>query len=87
MPGLDRPSPRRPSSPVYRWECTCRVPAVVLGIYDLTGRVELRDLDRYWQLNGRVATNCPKCGKPHMLDVQIGPELLETLPHPWRGGD
>lgn len=79
MPGLDR-------SPVYRWECTCREPPVVLGTYDLAGHVTLKDLDRYWQLNGRVATNCPKCGKPHLLDVRIEPELLAALPQPWRGG-
>jgi hypothetical protein len=60
---------------------------VVLGTYTLAGRVELEDLSRFWQINGRVATNCPKCGKPHLLDVPIDPDLLETLPQPWRGGD
>lgn len=86
MPGIDRSVPRRLPSPVYHWICSCREPPVVLGMYDLTGRVTLKDFDRYWQLNGRVATNCPKCGKPHMLDVPLHPELLAALPQPWRGG-
>lgn len=73
--------------PVYRWECLCREPPVLLGTYDLTGRVDLKDPSRYWQLNGRVATNCPKCGRPHLLDVPVDPDLLATLPQPWRGGN
>lgn len=87
MPGIDRAGPRRPRSSLFRWECTCREPPVVLGTYDLTGRVNLEHFDRCWQLNSRVATNCPKCGKPHMLDLALDPELLAALPQPWRGGE
>jgi len=89
MPGIERSVVRRlPSPPVYQWECTCRVPPVVLGSYDLTGRISLIDHERYWHVESRVATNCPKCGKQHMLDLAIDPSILATLPRPWRdGGD
>ena len=88
MPNRDRPVAHlHPLPPVYRWECLCREPPVVLGTYDLAGNVELKDLSRFWQINGRVATNCPKCGKPHLLDVPLHADLLASLPMPWRGGD
>jgi hypothetical protein len=88
MSDQDLPTARvRLLSPVYHWECLCREPPVVLGRYDLTGRIELDDPGRFWQINGRVATNCPKCGKPHLLDVPVNPDLLATLPMPWRGGE
>lgn len=84
MPELPAPSSGKPQPPVYRWECRCREPAVLLATFDLAGRIEIAQRDRYWQVNGRVATNCPKCGKQHQLELVIAPEIIESLPRPWR---
>ena len=73
-----------PRSPLYRWECTCRRPTVELATYDLTGRIRIGPHDRYWQVNGRIATNCPKCGKQHVLEMKIDPLVIASLPLPWR---
>jgi hypothetical protein len=57
-PNIPASSPPRP--PIYRWECGCRRPAVLLATFDLSGRIEIAQQDRYWQVNGRVATHCPE---------------------------
>ena len=75
-----------PRPPLYRWECSCRRPPVELATYDLTGRITIGPHDRYWQINSRIATNCPKCGKQHVLELAIDPALVATLPLPWRSG-
>jgi hypothetical protein len=74
----------KPRPPIYRWECACRQPAVLLALFDLKGRIDITQRDRYWQVNGRVATNCPKCGKQHLLELAIGPDVIAALPRPWR---
>jgi hypothetical protein len=74
--------PLRP--PVYRWECSCRRPPVLLATFDLGGRIMIANPDRYWQVDGRAATSCPKCGKQHVLQLKLEPELLAALPRPWR---
>lgn len=78
---------KSPQAPVHRWECTCRQPAVLLATFDLQGRIEISGQDRYWQVDGRIATNCPKCGKQHLLGLAIDPAVLADLPKPWRDGD
>jgi hypothetical protein len=57
---------------------------VLLATFDLTGRIEITQKDRYWQVNGRVATNCPKCGKQHQLELAVDPAVIAALPRPWR---
>jgi hypothetical protein len=74
----------KPQPPLYRWECRCREPAVLLATFDLSGRIEIAQHDRYWQVNGRVATSCPRCGKQHVLEMAIAPEVIAMLPRPWR---
>ena len=93
-----RPSPRpgpRTSTPgpheaivrpAYRWECHCRQPPVLLGTYDLDGSVNIKIRDRYWHIEGRVATTCPKCGRQHVLDLALDPDFVKTLPGPWQPG-
>jgi hypothetical protein len=51
-----------------RWECRCRNPAVLLGTVDRTGRVNIKVRDRYFHIEGRVWTQCPRCGAEHTLD-------------------
>ena len=82
LPIIPQFEPRRP--PAYQWTCSCRRPPLVLATYDLGGRVAFTDVDRYWQIDGRIATNCPACGKQHLLHLQLEPALVAALPHPWR---
>ncbi len=56
------------ASLAQRWECRCRQPPVLLGTVDRSGRVNIKIRDRYWHIEGRVWTHCPKCGTEHMLD-------------------
>jgi hypothetical protein len=56
-------------------------------MFDLQGRIEISGLDRYWQVDGRIATNCPMCGKQHLLGIAIDPDFLADLPKPWREED
>ena len=51
-----------------RWECACRQPPVLLGTYEPGGRVHIKVRDRYWHVEGRVETVCPRCGAEHALD-------------------
>ena len=44
----------KPRPPIYRWECGCRQPAVLLATFDLAGHVEIAQEDRYWQVDGRI---------------------------------
>jgi hypothetical protein len=73
-----------PRPPLYRWECPCRRPPVLLATFDLRGRIQIANEDRYWQADGRIATNCPKCGKQHLLQARIDPGVIAALPRPWR---
>ena len=70
---VDIPQRRPPQPPIYRWECGCRRPPVLLAIFDLSGRIEIAEQDRYWQVDGRMATHCPMCGKEHLLQLTIDP--------------
>ena len=78
------PHGSRPQPPIYRWECGCRRPPILLATFDLSGRIEIAQQDRYCQVNGRVATHCPMCGKEHLLQLKVEPSLIATLPKPWR---
>ncbi|HQY29959.1 MAG TPA: hypothetical protein PK691_01670 [Thermomicrobiales bacterium] len=79
MTGFSKPQP-----PVYHWECSCRQPPVVLALFDLSGRVAIQNPERYWQIDGRIVTNCPGCGKQHLLHLTLRPEVAAELPLPWR---
>jgi hypothetical protein len=83
---IDHPTPSwaRPRPPIYRWECGCRRPPVLLATFDLAGHVEIAQEDRYWQVDGRIATNCPMCGKQHLLQLRADPAVIASLPRPWR---
>lgn len=74
----------RPQPPLYRWECRCREPAVLLATFDVSGRIEITQRDRYWRINDRIATCCPHCGKQHQLELALAPDVLASLPRPWR---
>lgn len=80
MPSADSDSPNS----MYRWECPCRRPPIVLATFDLSGRIAYQDPERYWQIDGRIVTNCPGCGKQHLLHLELRRETREALPLPWR---
>ena len=73
-----------PQPPIYRWVCGYHRPPVLLATFDLAGRIVIAQEDRYWQVNGRVATHCPKCGKEHLLQLKVDPAVIAALPKPWR---
>jgi hypothetical protein len=67
--------PRRTSattarSSVYRWECRCQEPPVLLATYDRQGRINIKVRDRYWHIRGQVQAICPRCGAEHLLDLR-----------------
>ena len=55
-------------SVVMRWECACRQPPILLATVDRLGRVNIKFRDRYWHVEGRVRTHCPRCGTEHVLE-------------------
>jgi hypothetical protein len=57
---------------VRRWECRCREPAVLLGTFERSGRINIKVRDRYWHVEGVVRTTCPRCGVEHLLDLRSG---------------
>ena len=57
---------------LFRWECRCRQPPVLLATYDARGRIHIKARDRYWHVQGIVQTICPRCGSEHALDPQHG---------------
>jgi len=69
---------------IYLWECPCRRPPIILARFDLSGSIAYSDPDRYWQIDGRIVTNCPGCGKQHLLHLDLRPDVRKELPHPWR---
>jgi hypothetical protein len=61
-----------PQRPLFRWECRCRQPPVLLATYDARGRIHIKARDRYWHVQGIVQTICPRCGSEHALDPRHG---------------
>ncbi len=57
---------------VYRWECPCQEPPVLLATYHPNGRIHIKVRDRYWHVVGRVQAICPRCGAEHILDLRGG---------------
>jgi hypothetical protein len=55
---------------LFRWECRCRQPPVLLATYDARGRIHIKARDRYWHVQGIVQTICPRCGSEHALDLR-----------------
>jgi hypothetical protein len=68
----DRPAEGRRQSRdvVYRWECRCQDPPVLLATYEPNGRINIKVRDRYWHVFGSVRAICPKCGADHVLDLR-----------------
>jgi hypothetical protein len=66
-----RPAARRHHNRdmVYRWECRCQDPPVLLATYEPNGRINIKVRDRYWHVFGSVRAICPKCGADHLLDL------------------
>ena len=65
-----RPGPTVDASRfLFRWECRCQQPPVLLATYDAHGRINIKARDRYWHIEGRVQTICPRCGSEHALDL------------------
>lgn len=62
-----------------RWECPCREPAVLLGTFERTGRINIKVRDRYWHVEGVVRTTCPRCGVEHVLDLRSDQIPVESL--------
>jgi hypothetical protein len=77
-----RSANRKPDR-IFRWECQCRRPPLLLAEFDLSGRVMYSDPERYWQIEGRIVTNCPGCGKQHLLYLELRPDIRDGLPLPW----
>lgn len=65
---------------VSRWECRCQLPPVLLATYDGAGRINIKARDRYWRIMGVVATQCPKCGAEHVLDLRPAGEQVDREP-------
>ena len=61
-----------PQRNLFRWECRCRQPPVLLATYDGRGRIHIKARDRYWHVQGIVQTICPRCGSEHALDPRLG---------------
>jgi hypothetical protein len=61
-----------PQRSLFRWECRCRQPAVLLATYDARSRIHIKARDRYWHVQGIVQTVCPRCGSEHALDLRHG---------------
>jgi hypothetical protein len=61
-----------PQHILFRWECRCRQPPVLLATYDARGRIHIKARDRYWHVQGIVQTICPRCGSEHALDLRHG---------------
>ena len=59
-----------PQHILFRWECRCRQPPVLLATYDARGRIHIKARDRYWHVQGIVQTICPRCGSEHALDLR-----------------
>jgi hypothetical protein len=57
-------------SAVYRWECPCQDPPVLLATYEANGKINIKVRDRYWHVIGQVRTVCPRCGADHVLDLR-----------------
>jgi hypothetical protein len=68
---IDRPAGRKrhDRDMVYRWECRCQDPPVLLATYEPNGRINIKVRDRYWHVIGSVRAICPKCGADHLLDL------------------
>ena len=64
-----------PQLPLFRWECRCRQPPVLLATYDARGRIHIKVRDRYWHVQGIVQTICPRCGSEHALDLRHGSRI------------
>jgi hypothetical protein len=65
-----RAAPGATHGTVSRWVCQCQTPPVLLGTYDEAGRINIKMRDRYWHVMGVVATQCPRCGAEHVLDLR-----------------
>jgi hypothetical protein len=61
-----RPRPGANDGTVYRWECRCQIPPVLLATHH-NGRIHIKVRDRYWHVVGRVQAICPKCGAEHVF--------------------
>jgi hypothetical protein len=71
----ESPLPSRAVAPqrvLFRWECRCRQPPVLLATYDAHGRIHIKARDRYWHVQGVVQAICPRCGSEHALDPRNG---------------
>jgi len=56
----------------------------MLAVFDLSGRIAYAHPERYWQIDGRIVTNCPVCGKQHLLHLKLESAVEAALPLPWR---
>jgi hypothetical protein len=65
-------TPRKPhligSPRARRWECSCREPAVLLGLIEPDGTITIKNRERDWVIQGTVQTRCPRCGQQHASD-------------------
>ena len=58
--------------PIFRWECPCGEPPVLLATYSRRGPINIKVRDRYWHVLGCVQAICPRCGAEHVLDLRRG---------------
>jgi hypothetical protein len=58
------------SRAIFRWECRCEQPPLLLGTYEEDGTVHIKVRDRFWHIRGEVRTICLRCGTEFTLDLQ-----------------
>lgn len=56
------------SKTARRIECDCREPAVLLATMESDGLINIKSRDRYWHIRGEVNTDCPRCGRSHVIN-------------------
>lgn len=56
---------------LYRWECRCGDPPILLARYSPGGQIEIKVRDRFYFMASRcVQATCPRCGAQHILDLR-----------------
>jgi hypothetical protein len=68
MMSAHQPRNGRPTK--QRWECHCGEPAILLGMYDSGGQIQIKVRDRYYETSGCIHATCPRCGTKHVLDLR-----------------
>ena len=67
--------------PLYRWECRCGDPPILLARYSPGGQIEIKVRDRFYFMASRcVQATCPRCGAQHILDLRVNDDDDGSFP-------